>query len=198
MLLSLWQLNLQASGGGGGGTGGPIPATKNPAPQRATKQYVHGRGFFTPELSTVGTAPLLGQSGKVPLHPYIFSVDFDEFEVVQIEAGAADTTQTITEVLSFPDIDSLKLDPTDAASLKVIPRVWLRQAINGLIITSVEWDPQALQSETNEWVSAVTLNPGFTYTAWRVLYTIQVRSADATPATTLNLGGSAEVIVFSI
>lgn len=194
---TVWWINLQPIGGGVVGSGGGITGTPTPAPQRATVQYTSGQGFFTPMQPTTGTAPLLGPTGNIPLFPYVFGVDFDESATVPIKAMTSGASQTISQAVSLPDIPAIQLDPTDSGTVLVVPQVYLNPIVPGLLIASVQCEAQALQASTGQWIPAVDLSPGDTYTAVRAMFTVGLYAAAATTATNLVLSGATQVVIFS-
>lgn len=173
-----------------------IPAKIQRPPQRSSRQYTKGTGFTTPPTSTVSTQPLLGTTGHIPAYPYIFGADFDESNQVAVGALGAGASTTITTIVGFPDIPTLKLDPTDQASLKIIPHVWQNPITAGLVIASVQWQPQALQKATGMWVPADNLQSGQVYIAWRAFFTVGVTAVPATGAANLNVGAASFVLIF--
>jgi len=190
-LLTVYQLDL--------GSGAPppnygvatnIPAKQQVTPQRSAMEYVVGRGFFVPELSTTATEPLLGEIGAVPQYPYLFSVDQTETQELTVAALTAGQSSTITTYLSF-SLPTIALDPTDNATLLLIPDVWQNPIASGLVIASVELEPQALTQGSTTWISARTLQGGQTYTNWRCKATIGVVAVTATSQATLHLGAFA-------
>ena len=175
-----------------------IPPKKQPSPQRTTQRYTEGTGFSQRPTATTATQPLLGPTGNVPNYPYIFGADFDESNQLAVSAMSAGVSRTVTGTVFFPDIPTLKLDPTDTATLLVVPQVWQNPIVAGLVIASVAWQPQALQKSSGQWVPGVHLQPGTVYTAFRVIYTIGLYAGIAVASANLNIGAMAEVIVTSL
>lgn len=194
-LLTTWQLNLgAASSGTNYGAATTIPAKQQTTPQRSSVEFVVGKGFFLPEASTTATEPLLGQIGEVPQYPYLFAVDQTETQEIPVLALAAGASTTLTSFLSF-SLPAIALDPTDNATLLLIPDVWLDPITPGLVIASAELEPQALVSTGSTWASARKLQGGQTYTSWRCQATIGLVAVTATAATSLHLGALAALTV---
>ena len=201
---TVWQLDLAPAGGGGGGGGGGtggvlggVPGTPNLTPQRFSIQYTFGQGFFTPKMPTTAPAPLIGQQGEIPVHPYLFGVDFDESGSVNIPAMTAGQSMTVSQAVALPDIPTIQLDPTDSGSVQIAPQVYQNPIAPGLVIASVQCTAQVLQQTTGVWVSAATLSPGQAYTAVRAYFTVSLYAAANTVATTLTLGAATQVIIYS-
>lgn len=173
-----------------------IPPKKQPVPQRSTQRYTLGTGFAIRPTATQATQPLLGKTGNVPVYPYIFGTDFDQSNQVSVASISSGVSRTITSTVSFPNISTLKLDPTDGATLKIIPHIWQNPIVAGLLIASVQWQPQALQQSTNQWVPADNLLPGTVYTAFRASFTIGLYAAStiASPSN-LNVGAAALLVI---
>lgn len=193
-LLTVWQLNLASAPPNFGTATGTIPAKQQATPQRAAMEFVLGRGFFMPQMSTVATEPLLGQFGDVPQYPYVFAVDQTEVASIAVGALTAGASTTISTYISFA-LPAITLDPTDNATLLLIEDVWQNPITPGLVIASVQLEPQALTSSSSTWVSARTLQGGQTYTTWRCQATIGLVAVTATAAATLHLGAFALLTV---
>lgn len=168
MLLSVYQNNLAASGGGGSanfGTASSQQPKQQPTPQRTLTEFVTGRGFFVPEMTTTATQPFLGTAGSTPQYPYVLAVDQTAGVDLSVNLGPITSGTTLDTTFSI-DLPVLALDPTDNATLLLVPNVYFNPAVVGLTITSVELEPEALTP--NGWVSARVLQGGQTYSSWRV------------------------------
>lgn len=187
-LLTVYQINLGV-GPANYGAAGPTPAKSQPTPQRATLEFVTGRGFFVPEMSTTATEPFLGVAGSTPQYPYVLAADQTESQAINIGALAAGASTTVTTTVGFT-LPAVSLDPTDNGTLLLVPDVWQNPVVSGLVIASIDLEPQAL-SPTNGWISARTIQGGQTYTNWRCQATIGLVAVTATAATTLHVGAQA-------
>lgn len=195
-LLTVYQLDLNTAGNSSiYGTAGPVSAKQQLTPQRAATEYVLGKGFFIPQLSTTATSPLLGEAGSVPQYPYVFAVDQIESQEVPVPVISAGASQTITSYLAF-NLPTISLDPTDNATMILVPDVWLDPIVPGLVIASVELLPQALtQLSSSNWVTARTLQGGQTYTGWRMQVTVGLVNPLAIPTTATSLHVAAQALV---
>lgn len=193
-LLTVYQLNLGVGSTTNYGTATPLPAKQQSTPQRTTMEYTIGRGFFMPEMSTTATEPLLGQIGAVPQYPYVFALDQTESQEISVPALTAGQSTTLTSLLSF-NLPQITLDPTDNASLLLIPDVWQDPIQPGLVIASIELEPQALTQDNLIWTSARILQGGQAYTSWRCQATIGLVAVTATSKATIHLGAQAALTV---